>query len=50
MSQCTSDKLDLPLMILQNMHAAEDIVVLVNCDVGWLVRGLVREFWMSAQG
>lgn len=29
-------------MILQKMHAAEDIAVLVNCDVGWLVRGLVR--------
>lgn len=28
----------LPLMILQKMHAAEDIVVLVKWIVGWLVR------------
>jgi hypothetical protein len=27
----------LPLMILQKTQAAEDIVVLVKVDVGWLV-------------
>jgi hypothetical protein len=34
----------LPLMILQKTQAAEDIVVLVKVDVGWLV-GMSSVLW-----